>query len=143
MPQLEHIFLPLKLAHHHLSHFHCREALQALGALPERQRCSAGVLLLIGRCLYELVDYARAAEAFEAARAADPLSLEVSGWRQTPLFDKTPASRLFVTAWALPNESLRKVQSRPVKMCRIIPVLLFAAGHGAVQHRAVAPEEGC
>jgi hypothetical protein len=35
------------------------------------------VLLLIGRCLYELVDYARAAEAFEAARAADPLNLEV------------------------------------------------------------------
>jgi hypothetical protein len=88
VPQLQHIFLPLKLAHHHLSHFQCREALQALGALPERQRCSAGVLLLIGRCLYELVDYARAAEAFEAARTADPLSLEVSGWWRTPPWRK-------------------------------------------------------
>lgn len=77
VPQLQSIFLPLKLAHHHLSQFHCREALQALGALSERQRCSAGVLLLIGRCLYELVDYARAAEAFEAARTADPHNLEV------------------------------------------------------------------
>lgn len=80
--QLQSIFLPLKLAHHHLSRFQCREALQALAVLPERQRCSAGVLLLIGRCLYELVDYVRAAEAFEAARAADPLNLEV-GPRET------------------------------------------------------------
>ena len=77
MPQLQSIFLPLRLAHHQLSQFHCREALQALGTLPASQRCSAGVLLLIGRCLYELVDYARAAEAFEAARSADPLNLEV------------------------------------------------------------------
>lgn len=77
MPQLQSIFLPLRLAHHQLSQFHCREALQALGTLPASQRCSAGVLLLIGRCLYELVDYARAAEAFEAARTADPLNLEV------------------------------------------------------------------
>jgi tetratricopeptide (TPR) repeat protein len=69
--------LPLKLAHHYLSTFQCRAALKALGSLPDSQRCSAGVLLLIGRCLYELVDYARAAEAFEAARAADPLNLEV------------------------------------------------------------------
>lgn len=75
--QLQAIFLPLKLAHHYLSHYNCREALKVLGALPDSQRCSAGVLLLMGRCLYELVDYARAAEAFEAARQADPLNLEV------------------------------------------------------------------
>lgn len=74
--QLQALFLPLKLAHLYLSQYNCREALRVLGALPASQRCSAGVLLLIGRCLYELVDYARAAEAFEAARAADPLNLE-------------------------------------------------------------------
>lgn len=75
--QLQSIFLPLKLAHHYFSQFQCNEALQVLSLLPASQRSSAGVLLLIGRCLYELVDYARAAEAFEAARAADPVNLEV------------------------------------------------------------------
>jgi hypothetical protein len=77
--QLQCILLPLKLAHHHLSQFRCRQALQELGALPASQRSSTCVLLLIGRCLYELVEYARAAEAFEAARAADPHNLEVGG----------------------------------------------------------------
>ena len=75
--QLQAVFLPLKLAYHYLSQYKCRDALKALGALPHSQRCSAGVLLLMARCLYELVDYARAAEAFEAARTADPLNIEV------------------------------------------------------------------
>eukprot|EP00879_Flechtneria_rotunda_P032571 GHRR01035799.1.p1 GENE.GHRR01035799.1~~GHRR01035799.1.p1 ORF type:complete len:408 (+),score=197.72 GHRR01035799.1:218-1441(+) len=70
------ILLPLRLAHHHLSQYKCKEALAALNKLPAKQLSSAGVLLLMARCLYELVDYSRAAEAFEAARAADPLSLE-------------------------------------------------------------------
>lgn len=63
---------------HHLSQYKCKEALAALSKLPQQQLASPGVLLLMGRCLYELVDYSRAAEAFEAARAADPFNLEVS-----------------------------------------------------------------
>jgi hypothetical protein len=54
-----------------------RDALWALAALPPSQAASAGALLLRGRCLYELVDYAGAADAFGAAHAADPLSMEV------------------------------------------------------------------
>lgn len=76
--QLLSVFLPLRLALHHLSQYKCRDALNYLSKLPQEQLNSPGVLLLMGRCLYELVDYRRAAEAFEAARAADPMNLEVS-----------------------------------------------------------------
>jgi predicted Zn-dependent protease len=75
--QLASLLLPLRRTLHLLSQYKARDALGALAQLPAAQLGSAGVLLLIGRCQYELVDYARAAEAFEAARAADPLSLEV------------------------------------------------------------------
>ncbi|WIA20972.1 hypothetical protein OEZ85_005309 [Tetradesmus obliquus] len=74
--QLASLLLPLRSALHLLSQYKAREALAALGQLAPAQLGSAGVLLLVGRCQYELVDYARAAEAFEAARAADPLNLE-------------------------------------------------------------------
>lgn len=74
--QLASLLLPLRRALHLLSQYKAREALAALGQLAPAQLGSAGVLLLVGRCQYELVDYARAAEAFEAARAADPLNLE-------------------------------------------------------------------
>eukprot|EP00775_Hariotina_reticulata_P006606 gene6606-6834_t len=76
MRMLLSTFLPLRLALHCLSQYQCREALAALGRLPASQQGSAGVLLLMARCLYELVDYPGAARAFEAARAADPLILE-------------------------------------------------------------------
>jgi len=98
--QLQALFLPLKLAHLYLSQYNCREALRVLGALPASQRCSAGVLLLIGRCLYELVDYARAAEAFEAARAADPLNLEVIEGRQWLMHSNSSTTCLASSTWA-------------------------------------------
>lgn len=78
--QLASLLLPLRRALHLLSQYKAREALAALGQLAPAQLGSAGVLLLVGRCQYELVDYARAGEAFEAARAADPLNLEVWWW---------------------------------------------------------------
>jgi hypothetical protein len=77
--QLLATFLPLRLALHCLSQYKCKEALTALARLPASQQGSAGVLLMAARCLYELVDYRGAAGAFEAARAADPLLLEVRG----------------------------------------------------------------
>jgi tetratricopeptide (TPR) repeat protein len=77
--QLASLLLPLRRTLHSLSQYKAREALSEVAQLPPTQLGSAGVLLLIGRCQYELVDYTRAAEAFEAARAADPLSLEVRG----------------------------------------------------------------
>lgn len=79
--QLLSLFLPLRRAVQLLSQYKCREALAALAQLPAQQLGSPGVLLLIGRCHYELVDYVRAADAFEAARAADPLNLEVRAMR--------------------------------------------------------------
>ncbi|KAG9096364.1 anaphase-promoting complex subunit cdc27 [Ceratobasidium sp. UAMH 11750] len=55
-----------------LAQYRSADVLEELEALPEEQKRSASVMVLIGRAEYERADYVKARRAFELARTLDP-----------------------------------------------------------------------
>ncbi|KAG8762160.1 anaphase-promoting complex subunit cdc27 [Ceratobasidium sp. 428] len=55
-----------------LAQYRSADVLEELEALPEEQKRSASVMVLIGRAEYERADYIKAKRAFELARTLDP-----------------------------------------------------------------------
>ncbi|QRW00722.1 anaphase-promoting complex subunit 3 [Ceratobasidium sp. AG-Ba] len=55
-----------------LAQYRSADVLEELEALPEEQKRSASVMVLIGRAEYERADYIKAKRAFELARVLDP-----------------------------------------------------------------------
>lgn len=73
--QSSHLACLTRLTHRHIA------PLPALAL----QYNTSWVMALVGRCAFEMVDYPKAARAYEAMRTMDPLRVEVGGAkRSTP-----------------------------------------------------------
>ena len=103
----------LAVPYAHMAQYRCREALVALDDLPEEEAASALALRIRGRALYELADYAAAADVFAEALASDPYRLDgVADIYSTCLWQLRRDVELATLAHAL-QERLPRVRRGP------------------------------
>lgn len=70
----------------YLGQYQCRQAIEALEALPHHQYSTGWVLAALGKAHFELGEYDKAAQAFELLRASEPHRLQGLEYYSTALW---------------------------------------------------------
>lgn len=70
----------------YLGQYQCRQAIEALEALPHHQYSTGWVLAALGKAHFELGEYDKAAQAFEQLRASEPHRLQGLEYYSTALW---------------------------------------------------------